>query len=217
MQLLEFYESLPSLEMVPQFYVKGYTEALKTYRGVRVIPDMSYIEGLPKTHKDYLKAAGFPCYFIPHIKNNYLYGYTVKSYGKRTPRKEVSGYNYLPGYEDVKEGSTIVFVEGIKDSYLPRTAKLLTLPMCTSSIPTNLLRELAAIHCRIIYCPDNDEHRNNSIVNLTKKLNTESFRIPMEVFYLQGIKDFGEFFDSPAQRAQALSEVKRLRQEYLNW
>lgn len=212
MKLREFYESLPPMSALPNFYIRGYTEALRYYTGVRVVPDISFCEGVPSRYRFYLDSVPAPFYFVPIIRGNNCYGFLLKSMEKRTPRYCTDCY--LPNYDLVRDGDTVVFVEGIKDSCLPLSLGLVTLPMCTSSVSAPLLEDLASRDCKAVYCPDNDKGRDGFVAAFRKKVS----RVPIEfaVFPLSRVKDFGDWFsDDAGVRAGAEEDADCLKRLYL--
>lgn len=209
MELLEFYSSLPTPEVLPSFYVRGYTEALHYYTGVRVVPDYSFVESLPKIHLEHIKAAGFPCYFIPVERDNKCYGYVVKSYQKLTPRYTTK--SYIPGLDCIKDGQAVVFVEGIKDSYLLKVVGLPVLPMCTSMISDDMFRFLQEHHCNVLFVPDNDSHRDNTIEKFKKKIS--KYSLSYFIYHLKTVKDLGDYFVDEL-RSAALNEAKTIKKLY---
>ena len=169
MTLLDFYLGLPTIQSFPKqlLYVKGYTEALNTFQGVRVVPDYSFCEGISQLYLKYLKALPAPYYFIPIHRNNQCYGFVVKGLDKRTP--SIKSNHLLPGCDLMTKGKPVVIVEGLKDCYLTRKAGILTVPMLTSSVNTILLQEFADLKIPVILSTDNDSHRENSIFYFINK------------------------------------------------
>lgn len=206
MTLLELYSSLPTIEQVPSFYVPGYTESLKTYTGVRVIPDPSFIDGVSKVDLTYLKSVGFPCYFIPLMLHNNCYGYVLKGREKKTPRRHTK--NVFPGQTEVTENDVVCLVEGFKDSYLLRKIGIHAIPMLTSEPCKELLTYLETYHCRLVFIPDNDQFRSNFIESFKKSIS--NFEIPYFIYKLDGVKDLGDFF-LPELRDLALVQAKKIR------
>lgn len=209
MNLLEFYSSLPTLEQVSSFYVPGYTEALKTYLGVRVIPDATFLDGLDQDDVKYLKSCSFPVYFIPLMLGNNCYGYVLKGREKRTPRKHTK--NVFPGQCQVLPNEPVCLVEGIKDSYLLRALKIPTIPMLTSEPCDELLSYFEQHHCPVIFIPDNDIYREQFIKAFKNKISTK--KIPYYVYKLEVVKDLGDYF-LPELREPAMNQAKRILKIY---
>lgn len=205
MTIGEVYLSLPTLEQYPQFYVPGYTESLKTYTGVRVVPDQSFVEGVASPHRMYLTHMQYPYYFIPVRKGNNCYGYVLKSQEKRTPRL-VSNF-FLPGYEDVQDNSIVCCAEGFKDTYLLRAAGIPCFPMLTAILTESLLSDLVARHIHLLFIPDNDSHRDHTKQQLEKK--AKSVKLSYSVYDLSMVKDLGDFF-LPELRSAALQEAHNI-------
>lgn len=207
MTLLEFYTSLPTLEQMPGFYVPGYTEALKTFTGVRVIPNPSFVDGLSKEDEKYLlsRQLGWPRYFIPLILGNNCYGYVLKSYVKRTPRRHTK--NVYPGQELIKQGDVVCLVEGIKDAYILRALKLQAIPMLTSEPCDELIDYLEMLQCKLVFVPDNDDYRGTFIKSFREKISSK--KIPYYIYKLEGVKDLGDYF-LPELREAAMLQAKKI-------
>lgn len=207
MTLLEFYSSLPTLEQMPGFYVPGYTEALKTFPGVRVIPDPSFVEGMGKADSIYLLSnqLTWPRYFIPLMLGNNCYGYVLKGREKRTPRRHTK--NVFPGQTEVVSRDVVCLVEGIKDAYLLRAIGIHCIPMLTSEPCKELLVYLETKQCQLVFIPDNDQYRDNFIESFKKSIS--NFEIPYFIYKLEVVKDLGDFF-LPELRDAALQNAKKI-------
>lgn len=198
-------------DIVSQFYIPGYTESLRLFSEVRVIPSLEWLDsGVSEELKSYFIKAGFPCYMVPIFRERSCYGFVAKSFGKMTPRFCTN--EFIPGCERVKGGETVVFVEGFKDAYIPLVAcrglPVVVLPMLTALPRKALLGWLKGMGCRVVLVPDNDEHFSGHSARFSELCG--SVQVPGSIFRLSGVKDFGDFFES-GQRASALQEAKRLR------
>jgi len=210
----DFYSLLPLIDQVDpyRFYVKGYTEALKLFSGVRVVLDEGWLNGVPPDLQDYFFRVKFPCYFIPIFRDSNCFGFVVKGFQKETPRF-CTNNKYLPGCERIHGGEVVVLVEGIKDSYLPFLAckglPVVVIPMLTAIPSKDLLGFLKEMGCSLVFVPDNDVYKGDHVsrfYELCGKVGVKGF-----VFELNGIKDFGDFFVSES-RGWVLGEGKRLRE-----
>ncbi len=206
MSFLSFYQKLPTLSQMPSFYVPGYTESLKTFKGVRVVPDLSFLEGFPRKFMSFVQTTFFPFYFIPLYLGENVYGFTLKGTQKMTPN--FTTIPILPGQSEVEPGQTVILSEGFKDVYLFRIMGIPALPCLTSVPPAAVLKYLSKINCSVIFVPDNDKHQNSHILKFQKTV--ASIRCPLkyEVFSLKGCKDLGGFFDSESERVQSLINFK---------
>jgi len=193
MKLNEFYNSLPTGKQ-SSIYIPYYTEALTTFQGVRVVPSYEFVLELDKKYKQYFKHIQFPCYFIPIHVNNECYGFVLKALEKKTPRFYTK--NYLPGLELVKPGQPVVLVEGIKDTYILRAAKIPCVPMLTDTISEFTFNFFQKNNCPVIYCPDNDPIQESNIKNFIKK-----FQEKGHTFKLNYVKDLGDFFGPDREKA----------------
>ncbi len=206
MSFLSFYQKLPTLNQVPSFYIPGYTESLKTFKGVRVIPDLSFLEGFPPQFTSFLKTTFLPLYFVPLYIGENVYGFTLKGLKKMTP--SFTTIPILPGQSEIKPGQTVILSEGFKDVYLFRVMGIPALP-CLTSIPSSaVLKYLAKIDCSVIFIPDNDEYQNKHILKFQKTVSIIQSPLKYEIFNLRGCKDLGGFFDSESERAQSLINFK---------
>jgi hypothetical protein len=193
-------------------YIKGYTESLRLFSGVRVVLSEDWLQGVPGDLQDYFFKVKFPLYFIPIFVNRNCYGFVVKGFSKHTPRFATN--LYLPGCERIKGGETVVLVEGFKDAYVPMLAcrglHAVVVPLLTAVPSVGLMGYFHSLGCRVVIVPDNDEHRGDHLGRYYEICGRE--RMPAGCFDLRGLKDFGEVFDSPESKAIALAEGKRLRE-----
>jgi hypothetical protein len=214
MDLGTLYAQLPKMDDVPvqRFYVPGYTEALRMYKGVRIVLDVSWLTGLEESLKAYFIEAGFPCYFIPICVQHDCYGFVVKSFGKRTPVFCTTFYR--PNMEFVTKESVVCMVEGIKDSYILLKAGLTVVPTL-ASIPSKAVLEFYRdLGCRVVFIPDHDEHEQDFISQFQVKCSKLTPRLGRySIFTMEGPVglDFGDFF-KPECRLLVLANAKRLVQ-----
>lgn len=206
MDMGEFYRSLCLLEK-SDFYVRGYTEALALYTGVRVVPDISYISGLSEDHRRYFISVGFPCYFIPIINRlNSCFGYVLKGREKKTPRNCTNFL--LPGTDGVYENDIVVLVEGIKDSYILRKIGLKAIPMLTSNPSEALLWWFRSHNNKVLFIPDNDMYLQRSVDNFVKK--AKNVKLEYYIHKIDGVKDLGEVFDSIESKSIVLDNTRAI-------
>jgi len=212
MGLFEFYQSLPSIESITpyQFYIKGYTEALKQFSDVRVVLSEEWLQGVPLDLRDYFYRVGFPNYFIPIFLQEDCFGFVLKGFSKETPR---FGTNMLlPGCERIMPGGLVLLVEGIKDTYLPlqacRGLPVTVLPMLTAVPGRELLAWFKEHNCAVLYVPDNDDRRADHVSRFAEVCGKVGIR--NSLFLLEQVGDFGEFFET-TKRIAVLEEGKRLR------
>lgn len=203
-----FYLSLPQYGTVAVPGIPAYTKSLELYNGVRVVPDESFVETVSSKDLGYFKSVGFPCYFIPIFRGSECYGYVLKGLEKKTPSS--SGWLHNPGIERIKKGCTVWLVEGIKDSYLPLKCKQVCVPMLSSGVTAKLLSFLRSMECKVVYVPDNDEHRQQFLSGFYKKLEDANKDIPGEHsapklkaiwVRLTAAKDLGDYFDATLREA----------------
>jgi len=213
MDFRSFFSTLPLVHQVDtyQFYVKGYTEALRYFSEVRVVLSEEWLVGVPTDLKDYFYRVGFPCYFIPIFYKQSCFGFVVKGFHKETPKFCTN--MLLPGCERITGSNLVVLVEGLKDAYVPMLAcdglPAVVVPMLTSVPSKELLYLFKEMRCEVLFVPDNDsyqkEHRAR-FYELCGKLGMAG-----TVFELSGAKDFGNFFDVETRNV-VVSEGKRLRE-----
>jgi hypothetical protein len=213
MPLKDIFVAIPTIDqvLVSQFYIPGYTESLRIFSEVRVVPSGDWLEGVSEIFKSYFIKVGFPCYLVPIFQGGACYGFVVKSFGKFTPRFCTN--DLLPGCERLRGGEVVIFVEGFKDCFCPMLAckglSAVVLPMLTALPGRALLGRLKSLGCRVVFVPDNDENFLDHVARFSELCGRE--QIGGSVFCLEGIKDFGDFFGSLDGRAAALREAKRLR------
>jgi hypothetical protein len=213
----QFYTVLPTIAEMPSFYVRGYTESLKLFTGVRVVPSVDFLTEVPYELRANFHKVGFPCYFIPIIDKQNCYGFVLKGVKKFTP---VFCTNFrMPGLELVKPQDTVCIVEGFKDAYLLLASGIPTLPSCKAMVSKKMLSYLQSIHCRVLFIPDNDKNKqkfSEGFIRLAKMV-----RIAYKVFDLQDVGDLGEFFDDPSQnpycRQRSIEQVRRIREVVKQW
>jgi hypothetical protein len=210
----EFYQSLPLIGQVDayHFYVRGYSEALRLFTGVRVVMSSEWLVGVPAELRDYFFKVQFPCYFVPVFSGRSCYGFVLKGHRKETPRFCTNFM--LPGMERVVSGSIVILVEGFKDCYVPIKATsdlgAVVIPMLTSVPGTELLSYLSGLGCRVIFVPDNDEHRGDHVARFLTLCGKLSVKAPVVFDLSPGVGDFGNFFDCEL-RNFVLGDGKRLR------
>lgn len=211
MSFLSFYQKLPTIDQFP-FYIKGYTEALKTFKGVRVIPNASFLTDFPSQFHSFAFSTSFPSYFLPLFMGENCYGFVLKGpTKKRTP--QFSTVPLLPGLNEVKPNSIVLLCEGFKDVYLLRMMGLTALPILTAVPSQGVLRYLARLRCRVIFVPDNDETRETHILSFEKVISSLQTALHYSVFHITGTKDLGGVFDSENDRTWALFNAKVLYNE----
>jgi hypothetical protein len=213
MSLKDFFISLPTMDQVSvsRFYIPGYTESLTLFSEVRVVFSPDWLQGVSEELKAYFIKAGFPCYMVPIFRGGSCYGFVVKGHGKLTPKFCTN--EMIPGCERLREGGIVVFVEGFKDAYCPMVAckglSAVVLPMLTSLPRRAFLGWLKTLKCRVVFIPDNDDHVLDHSARFNELCGKE--QVTGRVFRLDGIKDFGTFFESSGGRVASLQEAKRLR------
>ena len=118
MPSLQFYQSLPEMGAFPDFYMEGYTEALQLIKGVRVVPNSTFVEDLSKDYRDMFNLVGYPSYYVPIKVGKEHYGFTLK--GSKTKKNpHFSLWLNMFNIEAIYADSPYLFVvEGIKDAYL---------------------------------------------------------------------------------------------------
>ncbi len=206
MSFLSFYQKLPSINEFSSFYVPGYTESLKTFKGVRVIPDVSFLGGFPTQFMGFLQTTLLPLYFIPLYIGENVYGFALKGIKKMTPN--FFTVPILPGQSEIESGQTVILSEGFKDVYLFRIMGIPALP-CLTSVPSAIvLKYLSKLNCSVLFIPDNDEHRNSHILKFQRTVSSIQAPLKYEIFNLMGCKDLGGFFDSESERTQSLINFK---------
>lgn len=204
MSLLEVYTSLPKPNK-DLLHVPCYTESLSTFSGVRVLPSETYLDGLPPDLVRSASLVGLPCFVIPIHSAGRCYGIVLKGRGKPTPR--YGNTARLCGWESVAPGSTVVLVEGFKDTYILRRMGVLALPLLTSMPSARTLSLLASMACKVVYVPDNDSYGQRNAETYMAK--ASSAGIEPLVFRLSGVSDLGDVFD-PRLRRAAICEASRL-------
>ena len=181
------------------------------FSGTRVILSEEWISGVPVDLQSYFFRVHFPCYFLPIFKGSDCFGFVVKGFSKETPRFCTN--MLLPGCERINGGEVVVFVEGLKDSYLPIKAlkdlHAVVVPMLTAVPSRELLGFLKGMNCSVLYVPDNDNYRQDHAARFFELCGKA--KIFCSVFDLAGFKDFGDFFQE-CYRDAALLEGKRLRE-----
>jgi hypothetical protein len=175
-----FYLSLPNQDQF-SIHIPYYTDVLHRYSYVRVIPDLSFVEGF--VDAEYLKAfhkVSYPCYYIPIKKDNVHW---------------VRCFNF----EDIfRSDRVIVLVEGMKDAYIFLLNNIPAIAYLTSFPSQDLLDLLILMGKFIIFIPD------NPVIDFAGKNAGDKFKEVMQfkkyqhyfVFnnYVGNIKDFGDWF-----------------------
>lgn len=211
---LKFYQSLPTTKQYP-LYIKGYTEALETFSGVRVVPDNSFLEGIDRNVINNFLSVGTPCYFVPIHQHNKCYGYVLKGHQKKTIK--VANKKLLPGFEQVTEGCVVYLVEGFKDSYLLRSANKICLPILTSIPTLETLQILKQLDTKLVYCADNDILCDQNKQGFLDKATRAGFSVENILLWnLTEYKDLGDFFNDNKSRKDILIQTKSLIHEVKN-
>lgn len=207
--MLTFYSSLPLMEHVPDFYIKGYTEALKMIPGVRVVPDESFLSTVPY-NLHYLfefknpktgQQVGFPMYYVPIKVGRAHYGFYLRPANMKTTPcvtwwKGMKIANLDALYYD---SPYVVTVEGIKDAYLFLRYGHPVVIKGGAYLSETFIEEASRLGKIIVDCGDNDDtsqqnwnpNKQYSPYNLARKHKVRMVRAFPKVG-----KDYGEIFDT---------------------
>jgi hypothetical protein len=193
-----FYLSLPKQGQV-RIEIPYYTDVLKGFNYVRVIPDISFIEGcsIPLEYRNAFYKISYPAYYVPIKRENVHWGFILKGKDKHTP----SYTNWLRcfNFDDLfRDEGCIVMVEGMKDAYIFLENGIPVIAYLTS-FPAKDLIDLAISRGKfIVFCPD------NPVIDLAGKNAGDKFKKYMELIgyksflvfnvYHGDIKDFGDYF-----------------------
>jgi hypothetical protein len=213
--LLSFYQSLPSIEAVSNFYIKGYTESLKLFSGVKVVPHSDFIESsdAKQFSKLFFAIRQLPCYFVPIFVGRSCYGFVLRSAAEKfTPRFNTSLNRYVPGCEGIQAGDTVFMCEGFKDCGPLRLLGLKAIPFLTAVPTLELLKWLKTLNCKVVIIPDNDTHRDTHVQQIAKRFKDSGFVNKQDWFWypLSGVKDTGEFFDSREKAHEVVFHLKKI-------
>lgn len=224
-RMFTFYASLP--KELPGFYIRGYSEALRFVRGVRVIPDASYIRYVPPEFQYHFNVVDprtnqgltYPAYYIPIKVGPLHYGFVLKSpSSKLTPGESWwSGFKMV-GLEALDDPRPyIVVTEGIKDSFLFWRHGLPAAAALTSTVSTAFLLEAKARKKWILYAGDNDEAGHaNFDPDKPSSLLHRAAREKVEVvpFFPTLGKDWGEIFDHGVSKDGIEARLQEFRSVY---
>jgi hypothetical protein len=205
-RMANFYMALP--KSVPGFYIKGYTEALSFFRGVRVIPSEDFLSSCPPEFRYHFEVVdhstgtkiSYPSYYVPIKVGNEHFGFVLKS----PAFKLTTGESWWKGFKVVNLDALydprpfVILVEGIKDSYLFLKAGLPVVCMLTAGPSQDFLQECARLGKTVFFAGDNDEagHRNfdpensRNILQVSQKLG-----LTVHPAFPMVNKDWGAVFD----------------------
>lgn len=223
------YLGLP--KSLPDFYIRGYTEALAYFKGVRVIPSEEYVQSLSGDVR-YLfhstnsegQSLSFPAYYVPIKMGREHYGFVIKSKGiKMTPSVSWwSGFKVTNLDALLDPRPYVVLVEGIKDAYLWLRSGHPVVVMTTARISKAFLEECKVRGKRwLFFAGDNDEagkinfdeSKPWSFVNRCRELELS----PVDLFP-ESQKDWGAWFDveSKSEAQVLLNEFRTAEQKIVS-
>jgi hypothetical protein len=217
--LANFYQSLPRPGDVPGFYIHGYTEALKYFSGVRVVPHSTFIEGTDAMQfKRYFMALkSLPVYFIPIFQERKTYGFVLKSGAvKFTPK--FCTCELLPGCERVKDRDTVFMAEGIKDVGPLLMAGYKAVPMLTAIPSVGLLKRFKGMGCKVVIIPDCDTHLREHVKRMGQRFKEAGYEGHEKDFLFVFLDnpdgaekhDLGEYYDPGLPGEIALGSLKKI-------
>ena len=214
----DFYTSLPTLEQVDFSKIDNlsspYLQCFKQYKGVRVLPDESYVPTVPGPLQAFVDKVRIPCYVMPLYIKDQCYGFLLRSVHppqgdlyKMTPRFCTLPF-LLPGVSDIKKGDTVYIQEGLKDSFLLRHKGLKTISMMSSGIGESVYKLLSQLNCKVVITPDYDEEAQWLIFVESFIKQCVKYKIPYRIHKLSLVNDLGQFFDGKPK--EAIQEVKAI-------